>query len=115
MKVHDGTLEFLTSTNLDEFEAKAVTPPSQTKSPDYRGKNFEQAMAYVTPAGEVIISGQKYNLLTVPGSTSTLTSPAPTYREYTDIVMFHFDTKGVLKAQYGMSSGQSDVRRRYNL
>ena len=40
MKISNGKKEWISTTNLDEFSEKAVTPPSQKKSPEYRGKKI---------------------------------------------------------------------------
>lgn len=55
-----GKVEYVTTTDLDEFEAKLKTPPSQKKSPSYRGKRFHFSGAQLYHDGSIFISGQNY-------------------------------------------------------
>jgi hypothetical protein len=97
MKVSEGKVVYLNSTPLADFKAKAVNPPSQRQSPDYIGKNFETSLVFVTPGGELIISGQKYTTTNVPDpNSSTAGATMEVIDEYKDLVMFHFDNKGEL-------------------
>lgn len=89
MKVNNGKVEYITNTNIDEFEAKMQAPVGQKKSPAYKGKKFILATADVLTNGDLIITGQN-NRSTKDGIV------------YKDVLMFHFDSKGVLKAQYGV-------------
>ena len=116
MKVSNGKVVYLNSTPLADFKAKAVNPPSQRQSPDYVGKNFEKSLAYVTPAGELIISGQKYTTTTVPDPNSSVQGATKTViDEYKDLVMFHFDKTGVLKAQYGIRRDKNNKYSKANI
>jgi len=116
MKVSGDKVVYLNSTPLADFKAKAVNPPSQRQSPDYVGKNFEKSLAYVTPGGELIISGQKYTTTQVPDPNSNVQGATMTVKdEYTDLVMFHFDDQGVLKAQYGIRRDKNNKYSKANL
>jgi DNA-binding beta-propeller fold protein YncE len=116
MKIKDNKLEWIENTDLKEFKEKAVNPPSQKKSPDYIGKNFEKSLAYATPEGEVIISGQKYTTQKVPDPESNVEGATIKVKdEYKDLVMFHFDSKGVLKAQYGVKRDKNNKYSKANL
>ena len=116
MKVNGGKVVYLNSTPLEDFKAKAVNPPSQKRSPDYVGKNFEKTLAYVTPGGELIISGQKYTTTQVPDPNSSVQGATKTViDEYKDLVMFHFDAQGVLKAQYGIRRDKNNKYSKANL
>ncbi len=116
MKVSGNEVAYLNSTPLADFKAKAVNPPSQKKSPDYIGKNFEKSLAYVTPGGELIISGQKYTTTNVPDPNSNVQGATKTViDEYKDLVMFHFDAQGVLKAQYGIRRDKNNKYSKANL
>lgn len=89
MKIHDNKMEYITSTNLEEFESKLKTPPSQKKSPAYNGKKFSIASYFVPSNGDFIVTGQNFD----PGKEGI---------KYKDVVAFHFDQKGVLRSQYGL-------------
>jgi hypothetical protein len=110
MKISDYRFQWINSTDLKEFKAKAVAPPSQKKMPVYVGKKFAIGISFITPGGELIITGQKYTTKSAPdpkkeGSTMKVID------EYKDLVMFHFDDKGILKAQYGI---RRDKMNRYS-
>lgn len=99
MKISNKELAWVKATDLKEFKDKAMTPPSQKQKPTYIGKKFEKTMTYVTPEGEVFIGGQKYTYkkqLTDRGSFQRVGV------NYKDLVLFHFDARGNLKAQYGV-------------
>ena len=103
MKLTDNKLAWIKTTDIKEFSAKAVNPPSQKKSPDYTGKNFEKSLSIVTPAGEVIIAGQKYTTKRIPDPNSNVEGATMKVKDaYKHLVMFHFGIKGDLKAQYGV-------------
>jgi hypothetical protein len=94
-KITKGKVDYITLTDLDEFEAKLMAPPSQKKSPSYRGKKFHFTGANLLDDGSLMISGQNY--------TMTKKAPkAPKTKSYTDVMMFYFDNAGKLKAQYGV-------------
>ena len=92
-KITDGKTDFVTTTDLDEFEAKLKTPPSQKKSPSYHGKRFHFTAADIYNDGSVLIAGQNYEW----AKRSKVR-----YKSYRDVVMFHFDNVGKLKSQYGV-------------
>lgn len=96
MKIGNHKVDYLTSTNLDEFEAKLMTPPGQKKSPAYAGKKFKVINYYLASNGDFIVNGQNF----VPNDK---TGP-----QYTDVLSFHFDNKGVLKAQYGVDTKETN-------
>ncbi len=102
MKITDNKLAWINNTDLKEFQTKAVTPPSQKKSPEYKGKNFTKSVIHVTQNGELVIAGQKYTTKQVPVDKTKPDGPKKTIYTYKDLVMFHFNNKGDLKAQYGI-------------
>lgn len=102
MKIKDSKVEYLTSTNLEEFEAKLKTPPGQKKSPAYAGKKFKVINYYIASNGDFIVNGQNF----VPNDK---TGP-----QYTDVLSFHFDSKGVLKAQYGVDTKETNAIAKAN-
>ena len=103
MKLTDNKLAWIKTTDIKEFSAKSVNPPSQKKSPNYVGKNFEKSLSMVTPAGEVILAGQKYPTKKIPDPNSNREGATIKVKDdYKHLVMFHFGIKGNLKAQYGV-------------
>ncbi|HNX07950.1 MAG TPA: hypothetical protein PKL96_10230, partial [Bacteroidales bacterium] len=96
MKVANKKIEYLTETNLEEFAAKLKTPPSQKSSPEYKGKKFDIINYKVFPNGDFMVVGQNYKLNT------------DNEKQFADIIAFHFDRTGVLKAQYGLDTKESN-------
>ncbi len=94
MKIHDNKLEYINSTNLEEFETKLKTPPSQKSAPAYRGKKFKIINYTVPSNGDFIVMGQNFEV-----------KEGISYR---DILAFHFDQKGVLRSQYGLDLLESN-------
>ncbi len=109
MKVSGGELSWIESTPLEDFKDKSVNPPSQKKSPYYTGKKFAKSLAYVTPGGEMIICGQKFTTKQVPDpNASTPGATRKVVDKYKDLIMFHFDNHGKLKAQYGVRRDENN-------
>lgn len=119
-------MAFITNTPVAEFEQKLQTPPAQKRTPEYTGKRFRVTDGTVLPNGDLLIGGQSYGLerkalgLGAPKTSSssaglvgglgglmsgkggTSMGTAANNREYKDIMMFHFDPQGKLRAQYGV-------------
>jgi hypothetical protein len=89
-KITGKKVEYITTTDLDEFESKLKTPPSQSKTPSYRGKRFHFTAADVYGDGSIAICGQNYE--------KKQKSP----KSWRDVIMFYFDGNGKLKSQYGV-------------
>jgi hypothetical protein len=96
MKISDHKLEYITSTNLDQFELLLKTPPSQKKSPAYEGKKFQIASYTKTSNNDFLVLGQNYNIKDNVG------------KQFNDILGFHFNNKGELKAQYGIDTYETN-------
>ncbi|MCI5057788.1 MAG: hypothetical protein MRY83_16855, partial [Flavobacteriales bacterium] len=116
MKLTDGKLVWINATPLTEFKEKTVVPPSQKKAPQYIGKNFMKSIVYVTQKDEIIIAGQKYTTRSVPVDPAKPDGPRMKIIDnYKDLVMFHFDNQGVLKAQYGIRRDKNNQWSKANL
>jgi hypothetical protein len=89
VKIENNQVAYVSLTTLDEFEAKAKSPASQKKKPEYTGKRFVVKDTKLAPNGDFFITGQKYNN-TKNGIF------------YEDIIMMHFNNQGILKAAYGV-------------
>lgn len=113
MKISNNQLEWINNTDLKDFKAKSVTPPSQRKSPDYIGKNFINTLTYVTQSGELFIAGQKFKT----DDTNEKNPDGSSVLEYTykDLVMFHFDSEGGLKSQYGIKREKNNKHAKSQL
>jgi hypothetical protein len=106
----DFELTYIKATDLDLFKDRLVTPPSQKRSPSYIGKRFDKRQVMMTPAGELLITGQKYVWKKVPekderGNDVKDREGNTVYtkiKSYGDLLMFHFDNGGNLKSQYGI-------------
>ena len=103
MKISQNKFEWINSTDLKDFKTKAVSPPSQKQMPVYQGKNFVSVGSFVSPDGELFISGQNYTTKKVPDPNSkTEGATIKVLDDYKDLIMFHFDNNGLLKSQYGI-------------
>jgi hypothetical protein len=87
-KISGSKLEWVTNNNMDDFEARLQTPPSQKRAPAYKGKRFRYNSSLLTSKGEIMVAGQNFNA----GNSGI---------SYTDVLLFHFDNQGKLLAQYG--------------
>jgi len=94
MKVSDGKVAYFTETDLDEFEAKLMKPADQKKTPSYAGKKFQIANYQIASNGDFFVTGQNFK-------------PSKEGNQFSDILGFHFDDKGVLKAQYSVDTKES--------
>lgn len=89
VKISGGKMEYATITSLADFAAKAKTPPSQKKKPEYNGRRFRVQDMKLAPNGDFLVAGQKF----VKNKNGTF---------YNDIIMMHFNSNGALKAAYGV-------------
>ncbi len=94
MKVANGKMVYLTETTLDEFKVKQSFPPSQRKTPDYEGREFGVRSYDFASNGDLIILGQNYDRNKEKG----------TINKFEDVLGFHFDPDGKLRAQYGLDT-----------
>ncbi|MBS1763895.1 MAG: hypothetical protein JSS90_02885 [Bacteroidetes bacterium] len=88
-----NALVFASSTPVSEFKAKFKPASGEKGAKAYNGKRFAINNFYVTPGGEYLAAGQ----LIDDGN-------------FSDIVCFHFDSKGNLKAQYGVNKMNTDKK-----
>lgn len=113
MKIANHKVDYLTETNLEEFAAKLKTPPSQKRSPEYEGKKFDIMNYKVFDNGDFMVVGQNYKMKSQTSSNGTYTTTTPE-KQYYDIIAFHFDGNGVLKAQYGVDTKENNEYSRDN-
>jgi hypothetical protein len=103
MKVSGGKMVYLTETDLEEFKSKQQFPPSQRKTPDYTGREFGIRSYTFAPNGDLLVLGQNYDK-TKEGFIN----------KYEDVLGFHFDGNGKLRAQYGLDTKEKGVIVDYN-
>jgi hypothetical protein len=93
LKIKDGKMEYITSANLTEIASKIKTPPAQKKAPAYEGKKFDIKGYAAGRNGDFFIYGQNFGGDPI---------------KYKDVVGFQFDPQGVLKAQYGVDTKETN-------
>lgn len=92
MNMKQGGVEWTRDIPVKDIEAKLKKAPEQKKAPVYNGKSFKIQEFVVAPNGDLLVSGQLTGTSLVAGNF------AKTYKE---LICFHFDKTGELKAQYG--------------
>ena len=102
LKFTGGNLDFASTAPVSEFKSKFRTSPTDKGADPYKGKKFSVQQFLITPNGEFLIAGQ-LNSKTSLG----MGNPVKTYE---DIVCFHFDKAGQLKAQYGVEKMNNDKK-----
>jgi len=100
-KFSANTLSFASTTPVAEFKSKFKTAPGDKGASAYNGKKFLIEQFTVTASGDYLIAGQLTAKENVGGTLVT---------SYGDIVSFHFDKSGSLKAQYGIGKMNMDKK-----
>lgn len=95
VKIDNGKLGYANDINIDEFQHKLKNPPSQRRTPEYRGKKFVLDAHLLTRDGELFITGQNW-------ATKFNALENQNRDVFTDVLTFYFDVNGKLKAQYGV-------------
>lgn len=93
LKFSNNALAFASTTPLTDFKAKFKPAAGEKGARAYNGKRFSISNFYVTPSGEYLAAGQ----LIDDGN-------------FNDLICFHFDAKGILKAQYGVNKQNTDKK-----
>ncbi|KAB1155550.1 hypothetical protein [Flavobacterium luteum] len=94
--------DFATNTPVSEFKSKFKTAPGDKDASVYKGKKFLIENFLVTNSNEFLVAGQICSTVMM-GLENKETS-------YEDIVCFHFDKSGNLKAQYGIGKLNDDKK-----
>jgi len=105
-KISNNKLEFVTSTSMDDFKAKLKPQPDGKKGDPYNGRRVQFVYSAISPTGELVLSGQNYGM--AKNSKGQVIG-----REYEDLVMFHFDTKGQLISEYTMNKKKAALSPDY--
>jgi hypothetical protein len=88
-KFSKGDMKYISNTNLDDMEKSYMQPPAQKKSPEYSGKKFEILSYRIMPNNDFLIVGQNFDV-------------KDNIKKYKDVIVFHFDKDGKMKANYGI-------------
>lgn len=94
--------DFSTTTPVAEFKSKFKTAPGDKDASVYKGKKFLIESFFVTKSDEFLVTGQISSTVHL-GLENIETS-------YEDIICFHFDKSGNLKAQYGIGKINDDKK-----
>lgn len=101
LKFSGDALTFASSTPVTEFKSKFKTAPGDKGATAYNGKKFLIEQFNITATGDYLIAGQLTSKENVNGTL---------VKSYNDIVCFHFDKNGSLKAQYGIGKVNNDKK-----
>lgn len=102
LKFSASQLAFASTTPVAEFKSKFKTAPGDKGASAYKGKKFYVENFFVTEAEDYLVAGQ------LTGSVKMGTENR--VDTYEDIVCFHFDKTGSLKAQYGIGKMNNDKK-----
>lgn len=101
-RVANGKMDYVTSTTMDEFKAKLKAQPDGKKGDPYNGRRVQFTEAIASPSGDLILAGQNYGM-------DRNSKGQVVGRQYEDLVMFHFDNKGMLVSEYTMNKKKAST------
>ncbi|MBS1682731.1 MAG: hypothetical protein JST48_13545 [Bacteroidetes bacterium] len=105
LKFSGNKMVFATSASVSEFKSKKKIAPGEKSGKVYNGKKFYVSNFEVTPAHEYLIAGQITSRVNIGDLKN------PDFRTaYGDVVCFHFDTNGNLKAEYAIDKIYEDKK-----
>lgn len=99
LKFSGNKMIFATTAPVSEFKVKKQVAMGEKSGKVYNGKKFFVQNFEVTPNNEFLVSGQTTFMQTINNV------PVKTYG---DIICFHFDSQGKLKAQYAVDKLYED-------
>ena len=102
LKFTGNQLTFASTTPVSDFKSKFKTAPGDKGASPYKGSKFFVEQFTVSPLGDYLIAGQLTNKVKLGDGNSA--------KSYEDIVCFHFDKEGNLKAQYGLGKINNDKK-----
>lgn len=103
LKFTGNQLVFASTTPVKEFDSKFKTAPGDRGASVYKGKKFNTQKFYVSPSGDYLVAGQLTGWIAKSNGESIDFLEA-----YKDIICFQFDSKGNVKAQYGIGKENED-------
>ncbi|SHG78380.1 hypothetical protein SAMN05443549_106215 [Flavobacterium fluvii] len=102
LKFKGNQLAFASTTAVPEFKSKFKTAPGDKGATVYKGKKFYIENFFVTNTEDYLIAGQLTSSVNMG-----MGNPVDSYE---DIICFHFDKTGSLKAQYGIGKMNNDKK-----
>lgn len=102
LKFDNSKLIFAATTPVADFKSKFKTAPGDKGASVYKGKRFQVEKFLVTNDGDYLVAGQLMSTINM-GTGNRVDS-------YEDVVCFHFDKSGNLKAQYGIGKLNNDKK-----
>jgi hypothetical protein len=102
LKITGNQLTFSSTTPVADFKTKFKTAPGDKGATAYKGKKFYIESFFVTSAEDYLVAGQLSSKVNM-GNANIVDA-------YTDIICFHFDKTGNLKAQYGIGKMNNDKK-----
>ncbi len=102
LKFSDNKLAFASTTPVADFKSKFRPAVGDKGATPYKGRRFLVESFVVTANEDYLIAGQ------LMGSVSMGTGNK--VDSYEDVVCFHFDKTGTLKAQYGLGKLNNDKK-----
>jgi hypothetical protein len=103
MNMKKGGIEWMRDIPVKNMEAMLKKAPEQKKAPVYNGKAFKIQQFEIIPNGDMLVSGQLKSWISLG-----LGNPMKAYKE---LICFHFDKDGNLKAQYGYEPESIDDKQ----
>jgi hypothetical protein len=95
LKFNNGKLDWIKNNAIKDFEKILRTAPDQKKASIYKGNRLKIQYFSVAANGDIFISGQlKSRIMINKISTDT----------YKDVICMQFNSKGEIKAQYGIKT-----------
>jgi hypothetical protein len=95
LKFNNAKLEWVKNNPIQNFEKVLRTAPGQKKASIYKGNRLKVQYFSVAANGDIFISGQlKSRIMINKVSTDT----------YRDVICMQFNSKGEIKAQYGIKT-----------
>jgi len=101
LKISGNQLLFASTTPVTDFKSKFKTAVGDKGATAYKGKKFLIEKFYITANEEYLVAGQL---------TSSVIMGGTLVDTYEDIVCFHFEKNGNLKAQYGIGKMNNDKK-----
>ena len=99
LKFSGNKMIFATTAPISDFKAKKQIAVGEKSGKVYNGKKFFVQNFEVTPNNEFLVSGQTTFMQTI--------NNVPV-KAYGDIICFHFDSQGQIKAQYAVDKLYED-------
>lgn len=95
LKINNGKMEWIKNNPIKDFETVLKTAPKQKKATIYKGNRLKIQYFNVSPGGDIFISGQLKSRMMIDKMN---------VHAYKEVICMQFDSKGQIKAQYGIKT-----------